>query len=145
MTQQKFNINLQGQEINLKLRIDNILFFREALVKRITQLKIQVEHTKIMKGQQLEKKLTDNEIKTLNIIDINKHIAILKEKIELKEINYYNVKTLINLCQKVNYFLIQAVENYSAVNDPRYTEYLNIVKNMLSREEIAKLLKSNDV
>jgi hypothetical protein len=36
------------------------------------------------------------------------------------------------------------VENYAAVNDSRYEDYLDIVKTMLSKEEVAKLLNDNE-
>ena len=92
---------IKGEEIHLALRMDNNLFFREAHVKRMNQLNIKVEHSKMIKGQNLEKKLTDKEIKTMTITDLEKHIEILHKKIDNKELNYYNIKTLINLCQKV--------------------------------------------
>jgi hypothetical protein len=91
----------QGEEKYLKLKIDNILFFREALVKRMNGLKIKAEQKKIMKGQLLEKKITDKEVNTMKIDDLIKNIKVFNQKLETNDITYYNVKTLMNLCQKV--------------------------------------------
>jgi hypothetical protein len=96
-----FSLLKQGEEKYLKLKIDNILFFREALVKRMNGLKIKAEQKKIMKGQQLEKKITDKEVNTMKIDDLIKNIKVFNQKLEANDITYYNVKTLMNLCQKV--------------------------------------------
>ena len=92
---------MQGEEKYLKLKIDNILFFREALVKRMNSLKIKAEQKKIMKGQLIEKKITDNEVNTMKIEDLIKNVKVFNQKLEANDITYYNVKTLMNLCQKV--------------------------------------------
>lgn len=64
-------------------------------------LKIKAEQKKIMKGQLLEKKITDKEVNTMKIDDLIKNIKIFNQKLETNDITYYNVKTLMNLCQKV--------------------------------------------
>ena len=64
-------------------------------------LKIKAEQKKIMKGQHLEKKITDKEVTTMKIDDLIKNIKIYNQKLEANDITYYNVKTLMNLCQKV--------------------------------------------
>lgn len=77
------------------------MFFREALVKRMHSLKIKVEQKKIMKGQAFEKKITDKEVNTMKIDELIKNIKVFNHKLETNDITYYNVKTLMNLCQKV--------------------------------------------
>ena len=120
------------QEKGLKLKIDNILFFREALVKRMTNLKVKVEPKKLIKGQVQEKRLTNREINTMNINQVVQNINILKSKIDNNEINYYNVNTLTTLCSK-------AIEFYSAKNDDSHLNYLNIMKAVLQREDVQKI------
>ena len=50
-------INFYDDELNseyqLKLKIDNILLFRDSLVKKMRSLKVRVESQKLLKGQQL--------------------------------------------------------------------------------------------
>lgn len=70
----------------------------------MNQIKIKVEHTKLLKGQQTEKKLTDKEISAMSIDDLNIHIDNFRKRIEQNMLTYYNVKTLISLCQKVSDF-----------------------------------------
>ncbi len=120
------------QEKKLKFKIDNILFFREALVKRMSMLKVKVEATKLIKGQQHEKRLTTREINTMNISQITSNINTLKQKIDNNEINYYNVNTLTTLCSR-------AIEHFSAINDESHMFYLNLMKGVLLREDVQKI------
>lgn len=120
------------QEKQLKLKIDNILFFREALVKRMGTLKVKVEAKKLIKGQQQEKRLTNREINTMNINQVVQNINLLKQKIDNNEINYYTVNTFTTLCSK-------AIEHYSAINDDSHLVYLNYMKTVLQREDVQKL------
>ena len=94
-----------NSEKKLKLKIDNILFFREALVKRMNSLKVKVESKKIIKGQNLEKRLTDKEIISMNINDAIKNIDILVEKIKNNDVNFYAVNTFMRLVGRVSFKL----------------------------------------
>jgi hypothetical protein len=120
------------QEKQLKLKIDNILFFREALVKRMSSLKVKVEPKKLIKGQQVERRLSNREINTMNINQIAQNINILKQKIDNKEINYYTVNTFATLCGK-------AIEYYSAINDESHLTYLNLMKEVLLRQDVQNI------
>ena len=60
----------KGIEKQLKLTMENILFFREALVKRMSNLKIKIESNKLIKGQPYEKRLTPKDINKMNIKQI---------------------------------------------------------------------------
>lgn len=91
-----------NQDKKLKLKIDNILFFREALVKRMNSLKVKVESKKIIKGQNVEKRLTDKEINTMGITDAVKNIDLLVEKIRNKDVNFYVVNTFMRLVGRVS-------------------------------------------
>lgn len=50
------SINFYDEESNseyqIKLKVDNILLFRDSLVKKMKTLKVKVESTKLIKGQQ---------------------------------------------------------------------------------------------
>jgi hypothetical protein len=90
-----------NSEKKIKLKIDNILFFREALVKRMSSLKVKVESKKIVKGQTAEKRLTDKEINTMSINDAVKNIDSLVERIKNSEVNFYVVNTFMRLVGRV--------------------------------------------
>ena len=121
-------------EEQLNLKIDNILLFREALVKRMTNLKVQVEAKRINKGQSIERRITEKDIKTMNIDQIITAINSFKLKLERNEVNYYTVNTFMNLCTK-------AVEHYSLLNnDESHMYYLDTMKSFLTREDIQKAL-----
>ena len=57
------SINFYDEETNneyqIKLKIDNILLFRDSLVKKMRTLKVKVESQKLIKGQQQTKRLTE--------------------------------------------------------------------------------------
>lgn len=122
-----------NQEISLKIKIDNILFFREALMKRMNSLQVRCESKKVIKGQTIEKRFTDKDVLKMNIVEVVENYKIFNEKIEHNELSYYNVTTFFNLTQK-------AVEYYSARNDPNHIIYLNAMKNIFGREDIQKIL-----
>jgi len=122
-----------NQEITLKIKIDNILFFREALLKRMNTLQVRSESKKVIKGQTIEKRLTDKDVLKMNIDEVVENYKIFNEKIEKNELTYYNVTTFFNLTQK-------AVEYYSARNDSNHIIYLNAMKNIFGREDIQTIL-----
>ena len=70
-------INFYDDELNseyqLKLKIDNILLFRDSLVKKMRSLKVRVESQKLLKGQQKYKRLSEKEIKEMQIAEIEKN------------------------------------------------------------------------
>lgn len=106
-----------NSEKRVKLKIENILFFREALVKRMNSLKVKVESKKIIKGQSMEKRLTDKEINTMNINEAVKNIDMLVEKIKSNDINYYVVNTFMRLMGRVSTIALL------------YYKFLNIINN----------------
>jgi hypothetical protein len=124
-------------EKHLKLKIDNILFFREALIKRMNSLKIKVDAKKLAKGQTIEKKLTEKDINTMSINQIIANINTLKSKIDNKEVNYYIINTFTTLCGK-------AIEYYSANNDDSHMTYLTLMKDVISRDYVQKMTSENN-
>jgi hypothetical protein len=130
------SLNFYDEETNseyqLKLKVDNILLFRDSLVKKMRSLKVKVESQKLIKGQQQIKRLTEKEIKAMKINDIEKNTKELKERITKGEITDYTVNTFTTLCGK-------AIEHYSMVGDNKYMEYVEMMKNVLQMEKVNKL------
>ena len=123
-------------EYQLKLRIDNILLFRDSLVKKMRSLKVKVNSQKLIKGQHLNR-LTEKEIRNMEIKDIEKNTKELKERIDKGEINDYTVSTFMTLSGR-------AIEYFSSINDEHFNEYMNMVKAVLSLEAVDKLIKDNE-
>ena len=140
--QKKVSINFyddQSQdEFTLNLKIDNILFFRDILVKKIKGLKIKPETVKLMKGQKTSKRLTAKELHSImnkknNIDEIENITRDLYDRIKNKnEINDYTVNTFTTLCGK-------AIEIFSSEGNTKHKEFLEMMKNILSLEEVNKL------
>ena len=123
-------------EYQLKLRIDNILLFRDSLVKKMRSLKVKVNSQKLIKGQHLNR-LTEKEIRNMEIKDIEKNTKELKERIDKGEINDYTVNTFTTLCGR-------ATEYFSSINDQHFTEYMNMMKAVLSLDGVDKFTKDNE-
>jgi formylmethanofuran dehydrogenase subunit E-like metal-binding protein len=134
-------INFYDEETNsdyqIKLKIENILLFRDSLVKKMRSLKVKVESQKLIKGQNQYKRLSEKEIKGLKINDIEKNAKELNERINKGEINDYNVKTFTTLCGK-------AIEYFSSKGDNKYIEYMEMMKNVLKLEGVDKLTKDDE-
>jgi hypothetical protein len=130
------SINFYDEETNseyqLKIKVDNILLFRDLLVKKMRSLKVKVESQKLIKGQQQIKRLSEKEIKAMKIADIEKNTKELKERITKGEINDYTVNTFTTLCGK-------AIEHFSMIGDNKYKEYVDMMRNVLQMEKVNKL------
>ena len=131
-SKKKTVINFYDDESNsdylLKLKVDNILLFRDSLVKKMRNLKIKVESQKLFKGQIL-KRLSEREIRSMKIVDIEKNIQELKERIIKGEINEYTIHTFTALCGK-------ATEYYAEAGNEKYKEYNEMIKNILKLEGV---------
>ena len=122
----------KNSEYQLKLKLENILLFRDSLVKKMRSLRVKVESQKLIKGQQQLKRLTEKEIKDMKIDDIEKNANELNERIKKGEISDYTVNTFTALCGK-------AIEYFSKIGSDKYIEYVNIMKNVLQMEKVNKL------
>ena len=111
----------KNSEYQLKLKLENILLFRDSLVKKMRTLRVKVESQKLIKGQQQVKRLTEKEIKEMKINDIEKNTNELKERIEKGEITDYTVNTFTTLCGK-------AIEHFSMIGNDKYKEYVDMMK-----------------
>ena len=135
------SINFYDEETNsefqLKLKIDNILLFRDILVKKMRTLKVKVESQKLIKGQQQLKRLTEKEIKSMKINDIEKNVNELKNRIIKGEITDYTVNTFTTLCGK-------AIEHFSMLGDKKYKDYVDMMKEILNMEKVNKLTIDNE-
>jgi len=116
-----------------KIKIDNILLFKEALIKRMSHLKIKVESEKIIKGKPLEKRFIDKDINNMHIDELVSNFHHFLDLLKNNIISFYNVTTFFNITKKI-------VEYYSARNDQSHMFYLNEMKSILDNEEIKRIL-----
>ena len=126
-----------NSEYQLKLKVDNILLFRDSLVKKMRSLKVKAESQKLIKGQQQYKRLTEKEIKAMKINDIEKNVNELKERITKGEISDYTVNTFTTLCGK-------AIEHFSMLGNNKYETYMGMMKDILRLEKVNKLTIDNE-
>ena len=137
ITSMNFYDEETNSEYQLKLKVDNILLFRDSLVKKMRSLKVKVESQKLIKGQQQIKRLTEKEIKAMKINDIEKNTNELKERITKGEITDYTVNTFTTLCGK-------AIEYFSKIGNDKYMEYVQMMKLVLKMEKVDKLTKDDE-
>ena len=100
-------------------------------------LKVKIESQKLIKGQQQLKRLTEKEIKSMKINDIEKNVNELKNRIIKDEITDYTVNTFTTLCGK-------AIEHFSMLGDKKYQDYVNAMKEILNMEKVNKLTIDNE-
>ena len=132
-------INLYDNDkdkVILRLRIGNILYFKETLIKKMSNLKIKNEIDKLIKGHYIENKITMRDINTMNINEIEQFIEIFKHKIENDIVNYYIIDTFSLLSGK-------AIEYYSKNKSDKGINFLIQMKDILKRENVQKILNKN--
>ena len=128
----------EKEQQQLRLKMFNVLFFRETLVKKMSNLKVTIEASKLIKGQSIERRLTANDIKHMTIKQLEYYINLFKKRIESDDINLYIINTFSILSGK-------AIEYYSKNDDGRQKEFLIQMQEVLKREDIQRLLKSNEI
>ena len=128
----------EKEQQQLRLKMINVLFFRETLVKKMSNLKVHIEANKLIKGQNMERRLTASDIKHMDIKQLEYYIDVFKKKIESDDINLYIINTFSILSGK-------AIEYYSKNDDERQIEFLVQMQKILKREDIQKKLKNNEL
>ena len=130
-----FYDNDKDKEV-LRLRIGNILYFKETLIKKMSNLNIKNEMNKLIKGHYIENRITMNDINNMSINELEEYIDIFKHKIENDIVNYYLVDTFSLLSGK-------AIEYYSKNKSDKGINILMQMKNILKRDSEQKILKKN--
>ena len=125
-------------KVVLRLRMGNILYFKETLIKKMSNLKIKNETNKLIKGHYIENKITMRDINNMDINEIEEYIEIFKHKIENDMVNYYIVDTFSLLSGK-------AIEFYSRNKSDKSFNILMQMKEILKRDNVQKILNKNKV
>ena len=120
----------------LRLKFSNVLYLKETLIKKMSNLKIKSEISKLVKGNYIENKITNRDINNMDIEQIEEYINIFKHKIENDVINYYIVDTFSLLSGK-------AIEYYSKMKSEKQMTFLMQMKAVLSRENVQNILNKN--
>ena len=124
------------QEEQLRLIIENILFFMDSLIKKVSNFKTEVEINKLIKGKYIENKINIRNINNLNMEQIEDGIFYFEKKLRGDEINFYIVDTFNFLCSK-------AIEYYSKVDGIKQMEYIIKMKDILQKEKVKEILTKN--
>ena len=124
------------REERLRLIIENILFFKETLIKRMKNLKCEVETQKLIKGKFIENKIGINDINNMSLEQIEEGIKFFQKKLENNEINFYVVNTF-------NFLSSKCIEYYSKVNSKKQMKYVNQLKQMLQKPKVQEILTQN--
>ena len=125
-------------KVVLRLRMGNILYFKETLIKKMSNLKIKNETNKLIKGHYIENKITMRDINNMDINEIEEYIEIFKHKIENDMVSYYIVDTFSLLSGK-------AIEFYSRNKSDKGFNILMKMKEILKRDNVQKILNKNKV
>ena len=123
-------------EERLRLIISNILFFKETLLKKMKNLKCEVETQKLIKGKYIENKIGMKEINNMSLEQIEEGIKFFQKKIENNEINFYIVDTF-------NFLSSKCIEYYSKVDAKKQLEYVMELKKILQKPKVQEILTQN--
>ena len=124
------------REERLRLIIENILFFKETLIKRMKNLKCEVETQKLIKGKFIENKIGINDINNMSLEQIEEGIKFFQKKLDNNEINFYVVNTF-------NFLSSKCIEYYSKVNSKKQMKYVDQLKQMLQKPKVQEILTQN--
>ena len=123
-------------EERVRLIIGNILFFKETLLKKMKNLKCEVETQKLIKGKYIENKIGMKEINNMSLEQIEEGVKFFQKKIENNEINYYIVDTF-------NFLSSKCIEYYSKVDAKKQLEYVMEMKKILQKPKVQEILTQN--
>ena len=124
------------QEEQLRLIIENVLFFKETLIKKMSNLKTEVEISKLIRGKYIENKISIRDINNMNIEQIEDGVFYFAKRIENNEVNFYIVDTFNALCSKV-------IEYYAKYDNIKQMEYIIKMKDILQNEKVKEILTQN--
>lgn len=124
------------QEEQLRLIIENILFFKETLIKKMSNLKTQVEINRLIRGKYIENKISIRDINSMSIEQIEDGVFYFAKKIENNEVNFYIVDTFNALCSKV-------IEYYAKDDSIKQMQYIIKMKDILQNPKVKEILTEN--
>ena len=123
-------------EERLRLVIENVLFFKETLLKKMKNLKCEVESQKLIKGKYIENKIGMKDINNMSLEQIEEGVKFFQKKIENNEINYYIVDTF-------NFLSSKCIEYYSKGDPKKQLEYVMQLKDILQKPKVQEILTQN--
>ena len=123
-------------EERLRLIIGNVLFFKETLLKKMKNLKCEVESQKLIKGKYIENKIGMKDINNMSLEQIEEGVKFFQKKIENNEINFYVVDTF-------NFLSSKCIEYYSKVDAKKQMEYVIQLKDILQKPKVQEILTQN--
>ena len=123
-------------EERLRLIIENVLFFKETLLKKMKNLKCEVETQKLIKGKYIENKIGIKDINNMSLEQIEEGVKFFQKKIKNNEINFYVVDTF-------NFLSSKCIEYYSKVDAKKQLEYVMQLKEVLQKPKVQEILTKN--
>ena len=124
------------REERLRLIIENVLFFKETLLKKMKNLKCEVETQKLIKGKYIENKIGMKDINNMSLEQIEEGVKFFQKKIKNNEINFYVVDTF-------NFLSSKCIEYYSKVDAKKQLEYVMQLKEVLQKPKVQEILTKN--
>ena len=123
-------------EERLRLIIENVLFFKETLLKKMKNLKCEVETQKLIKGKYIENKIGMKDINNMSLEQIEEGVKFFQKKIKNNEINFYVVDTF-------NFLSSKCIEYYSKADAKKQMEYVMQLKDILQNPKVQEILTKN--
>ena len=124
-----FYENKQDKDFILKLYIENIVLFRDILITRMKSLNIKISLKIIDSNSEKNQKrrLTIKDMGKMNLADLEKTVAEMKQNIDKGEIDEYSINTFITLCGKTIEELNKSFEKTDEEKQEKYEKMIEDV------------------
>ena len=127
--------NKQNKEFILKLFIENIVLFRDTIITRMKNLNIKISIKIIDSNSEKDEKrrITLKEMSKMNLLNLEKNIAEIKESIDKGEVDEYSINILTTLCGKA---IEEINKSFGNQDEEKIKKYEKIMEDVYKLEKI---------
>ena len=130
-----FYENKQDKDFILKLYIENIVLFRDILITRMKSLNIKISLKIIDSNSEKNQKrrLTIKDMGKMNLADLEKTVAEMKQNIDKGEIDEYSINTFITLCGKT---IEELNKSFEKTDEEKQEKYEKMIEDVYKLEKV---------
>lgn len=119
----------------MKLYIENIVLFRDILITRMKSLNIKISLKIIDSNSEKNQKrrLTIKDMGKMNLADLEKTVAEMKQNIDKGEIDEYSINTFITLCGKT---IEELNKSFEKTDEEKQEKYEKMIEDVYKLEKV---------
>ena len=119
----------------MKLYIENIVLFRDILITRMKSLNIKISLKIIDSNSEKDQKrrLTIKDMGKMNLADLEKTVAEMKQNIDKGEIDEYSINTFVTLCGKT---IEELNKSFEKTDEEKQEKYEKMIEDVYKLEKV---------